>query len=36
MRPSRDRIEDLMFAALVVVTLLLAVATVLMIQDAFA
>ena len=36
MRPSRDRVEDLMIAALVVVTLLLAVTTVLSVQAAFA
>jgi hypothetical protein len=36
MRPSRDHTEDLLFAALVVVTLLFAVATGLSIQSAFA
>ena len=36
MRPARDRTEDLMIAALVVVTLLFAVATGLSIQSLFA
>jgi hypothetical protein len=36
MRPARDRTEDLMIAALVVVTLAFAVATAFSIQSLFA